>query len=42
MTTATDSPRVEIVKKSSNDNILQYFQKLVEITNKTAIQWYEY
>ena len=40
MNTTSDSLRVEIVKKFSNDNILQYHQELAEITNKIAIQWY--
>ena len=43
MTTSTiDFPQAEIVKKFINDNILQYLQKPVEITNKTVIRWYEH
>ena len=40
MTTANkDFSRMKIVKELSNDNILQYLQELVRITNKTVIQW---
>ena len=37
LATTTDSPRVESVIKFSNENILQYLQELVGITNQTGI-----
>ena len=37
-----DSPRVEIVKRLINNNTGQYLQEQFRITNKAAIQWYEY
>ena len=43
MTTAyTDSPKVGIRKRFKSNNILHNLQELVGITNKTAMQWYEY
>ena len=42
VTATRESPWVEIVKRFSNDNILQYFQQQIEITNKKGKQWFKY